>query len=74
MRLPILGPSVKHRIAPRKEFRIFRKRERYTVAIVEFLGYLHRLKTMWGGVMVHGGRPEIMGVGNGSGRFWTEYG
>jgi len=45
VRLPILDPSVKHRIAPGKEFGISRKRERYTVAIVEFLGYLHSLKT-----------------------------
>jgi len=34
VRLPNLDPSVKHRIARGEEFRISRKRERYTVAIV----------------------------------------
>ena len=62
-RSPILDLSVKHRIAPGKEFRISRKRERYTVAIVEFLRYLHSLKTMLGGVMNHGGRSRTMGRG-----------
>jgi len=74
VRLPILDPSVKHRIAPGNEFRTSRKRERYTVAIVEFLGNLHDLKTMLGGVIAHGGRPGTMGVGNGSGNFRREYG
>jgi len=59
------GPSVKHRIAPGKEFRISRKKERYTVAIVEFLRHLLSLKTMLGGVMSHGGSPGTMG-----GRQW----
>ena len=54
---------MKHRIAPGKEFRISRKRERYTMAIVEFLGYLHNLNTMMGGVMAHGGRPGTMEEG-----------
>jgi len=57
-----LSPSVKRRIAPGKEFRIYRKRERYTVAIVDFLGYLHSLKTMLGGVIAYGGRPGTMGA------------
>jgi len=35
--LTILDLSVKHRIALGKEFRISRKRGRYTVMIVEFL-------------------------------------
>jgi len=61
----ILDPSVKHRIAPGKEFRISRKREWYTVAIVDFLGYLHSLKTMLGRVMAHGGKPGTM-----EGRQW----
>ena len=41
------------------KFRIFRKRERYTVAIVEFLGYLH-----------HGGEPRTMGGGKFLERLW----
>ena len=57
----ILDPSVKHRIVPEKEFKLSRKRERYTVVIVEFWGYLHSLKTILGGVMAHGGRPGTMG-------------
>jgi len=51
---------VKLRIAPGEEFEISRKRERYKVAIVEFLGYLHSLKTMLGGVMAHSGRAGTM--------------
>jgi len=56
VQLPIFEPSVKHKIAPGKEFRICRKRERYTVVIVEFLGYLHSLNTMLDGVIAHSGR------------------
>jgi len=71
-----LDPSVRHRIALGKEFRISMKRERYTVAIVEFWRYLHSLKTMSRGVMAHGGRPGTIGGGvdNRSGNFWREYG
>jgi len=56
VRLPIVEPSVKHRIAPGKEFRISRKRERYTVAVVEFLRHLYSLKTILGGVIAHADR------------------
>jgi len=61
VRSSILDSSVKHKIAPGKEFEISRKRERYTVVIEEFLGHLHSLKTMLGGVMAHGGTPGTMG-------------
>ena len=60
-----LDPSVEHKIAPGREFRISRRTERYTVTIVEFLGYLHSLKTILEGVKAHGGRPGTMG-----GRQW----
>jgi len=57
------GTIRKHRIVPGKELKISKMTERI-VAFVEFLGYLHSLKTMLGGVIVHGGRAGTKGKRN----------
>jgi len=61
--LPILEPSVKQRITPRKVDKISRKRERYTMAFVQLLGKLHSLSTMVGGGIAHVGIVGNMGGG-----------
>ena len=62
--LPILEPSMKQGIAPRKVDKI-RKWKWYTVAFVELLGKLQSLSTMVGGGIAHGSKKGNMG-----GRQW----
>ena len=51
---------MKQGIAPGNVDKIFRKRERYTVAFVKLLGELHSFSTMAGGGIAHGGRVRNM--------------